>query len=224
MNKDNIMVTIKNLLDSMPSHVSVEAAAKTRSVEEVTAAIHAGISILGYNYVQEAESIKAQINADVRWHMIGHLQKNKVKKAVKIFDVIETLDSVELALLLERECEKINKRIDVFVEINSGEEARKTGVAPQKVESLVKSVHELRHVRIKGLMTMGPWTDDPEELRPYFRQTKEIFDVLRTSKISNIEMKYLSMGMSSSYKVAIEEGANIVRLGTVLFGPRFCQQ
>lgn len=215
-----IQQNVHELIKSLPEGVILEAAAKTRSAEEVVAAIDGGISVLGYNYVQEAEMIQNQIEKKVSWHMIGHLQKNKVKKAARIFNMIETMDSLILAQLLNDECEKLDKVMDVLVEINSGLEARKTGVPPEKAEELVRSLRHLPNIRVKGLMTMGPWCDDPEELRPYFRQTKEIFDSLAAFKIQNVEMTFLSMGMSDSYKVAIEEGANIVRLGTKLFGPR----
>jgi pyridoxal phosphate enzyme (YggS family) len=212
----NIMRIQKNL----PPDVQLEAAAKTRSAEEVKAAINAGISIIGHNYVQEAERMRKQIDAEVRWHMIGHLQRSKVKKAVKNFDMIETLDSAELAVLLDAECEKVGVNIKVLVEVNSGEEEQKTGVAPNEVESLIRKLASFNHVHVKGLMTMGPWREDAEELRPYFRLTREIFDHLRTLNMPHLEMVHLSMGMSNSYRVAIEEGATIVRLGTILFGPR----
>lgn len=215
-----IQQNVCELIKSLPEGVILEAAAKTRSAEEVVSAIDGGISVLGYNYVQEAEMIQNQIEKKVSWHMIGHLQKNKVKKAARIFNMIETMDSLILAQLLNDECEKLDKVMDVLVEINSGLEARKTGVPPEKAEELVRSLCHLPNIRVKGLMTMGPWCDNPEELRPYFRQTKEIFDSLAAFKIQNVEMTFLSMGMSDSYKVAIEEGANIVRLGTKLFGPR----
>jgi len=215
-----IQQNVCELIKSLPEGVILEAAAKTRSAEEVVSAIDGGISVLGYNYVQEAEMIQNQIEKKVSWHMIGHLQKNKVKKAARIFNMIETMDSLILAQLLNDECEKLDKVMDMLVEINSGLEARKTGVPPEKAEELVRSLCHLPNIRVKGLMTMGPWCDNPEELRPYFRQTKEIFDSLAAFKIQNVEMTFLSMGMSDSYKVAIEEGANIVRLGTKLFGPR----
>ncbi|MBN1559425.1 YggS family pyridoxal phosphate-dependent enzyme [candidate division KSB1 bacterium] len=211
---------IMQVLNTLPPDVQLEAAAKTRSAEEVKAAIKAGISIIGYNYVQEAERMRKQIDAEVSWHMIGHLQRSKVKKAVKIFDMIETLDSIELAALLNAECEKIGVTMQVLVEVNSGEERQKSGVTPLEVESLIRRLGSFRHIRVKGLMTMGPWVENPEELRPCFRLTKRIYDHLRTLNVPHLEMIDLSMGMSDSYRVAIEEGANIVRLGTILFGPR----
>ncbi len=220
LSNHNIQSNIQEIKKNLPDHVILEAAAKTRSVDEVLAAIQTGITHLGYNYVQEAESIRSELQENVRWHMIGHLQKNKVKKAVHIFDMIETVDSVELAQRINKECEKIDKKMDVLIEVNSGRETRKAGVAPEKVETLVRSVCNLPNICIKGLMTMGPNVKEPEMLRPFFKNTREIFDRLAALNIQNIEMSYLSMGMSDSYPIAIEEGANIIRLGTVLFGPR----
>ncbi len=220
VSRQDIQQRIINIKKNIPNHVILEAAAKTRSVDEALAVIDGGISVLGYNYVQEAEAIKRQIDRNVKWHMIGHLQSNKVKKAAPIFDMIETVDSVKLARLINKECEKIDKVMEVLIEINSGREARKNGIAPDDAESLIKSVCDLPNIRIKGVMTMGPWVDDPEALRPFFRETKEIFDYISALNIPCVEMTYLSMGMSSSYDIAIEEGATMVRLGTALFGPR----
>ncbi|MBN1466518.1 YggS family pyridoxal phosphate-dependent enzyme [candidate division KSB1 bacterium] len=216
----HIEKNIAQILKTLPPGVRLEAAAKTRSAEEVRAAIKAGISIIGHNYVQEAERMRGVIDATVRWHMIGHLQKSKVKRAVRIFDMIETLDSIELAVALEKECEKIDATMEVLVEVNSGNEPQKSGVAPGEVESLIGQLDSLRRVRVKGLMTMGPWMENPQDLRPYFRLTRELFDHLHTLNLPNGEMIHLSMGMSDSYRIAIEEGATLVRLGTILFGPR----
>jgi PLP dependent protein len=220
MKLTDITKNVKDIAAGLPIDVIVEAAAKTRSAEEAEAAIKGGIQILGYNYVQEAEKIKAHIDADVAWHLIGHLQKNKAKKAVQIFDMIETIDSVELAEIVDKLCGQMNKNMDVLIEVNSGRETRKAGVEPDAVESLLQHINSLSNIRVKGLMTMGPWVDDPELLRPFFKQTHELFNHIASLDIPNIEMRFLSMGMSGSYRVAIEEGANIVRLGTVLFGGR----
>ena len=200
-------------------------AAKARAPEEVEAALRAGVTHVGHNYVQEAERMipaieDPQLRDKVRWHMIGHLQKNKVKKAVRLFDMIETVDSWPLAELIDRRCAAIGKTMPVLVEINSGREASKTGVLPEEVDDLVRRLSDLQHIRVQGLMTMGPRFGNPEDARPYFRATKAAFDRLARANLPNIEMRYLSMGMSNSYQVAIEEGANIVRLCTVLFGER----
>jgi pyridoxal phosphate enzyme (YggS family) len=152
--------------------------------------------------------------------MIGHLQKNKVKKAAKLFDIIETLDSWPLAELINRRCAAIGKIMPVLVEINSGREASKTGVLPEEVDDLVRRVSDLQHIRVQGLMTMRPRFGNPEDACPYFQATKEAFDHLARANLPHVEMRYLSMGMSNSYQLAIEEGVNVVRMGAVLFGER----
>ena len=220
MDEEAIASAVKRILETLPAGVTLVAAAKARSVEGVRAAIRAGVTCVGHNYVQEAVRMMPLIQEPVRWHMIGHLQRNKAKKAVQLFDMIETLDSWRLAQEIERRCAVIDKVMPVLVEVNSGREASKTGVLPEEVDELVWQVSELAHVRIQGLMTMGPRFGDPEDARPYFRATREAFERLAAANIPNVEMRYLSMGMSNSYQVAIEEGANMVRIGTLLFGER----
>lgn len=217
---DLIKSSVAAILNSIPADVILVAASKTRTPEEVQVAIDAGIKIVGYNYVQEAEKIYKVIGNQVKWHLIGHLQKNKVKKAVKMFDMIETIDSLELAQAVDKQCSVENKIMQVLIEINSGKESNKTGVLPENVENLILKINNLSHLQIKGLMTMGPRFGNPEDARPYFIATKKTFDRIKALNIPNVEMKYLSMGMSNSYEIAIEEGANIVRIGTKLFGSR----
>ena len=196
------------------------AAAKTRTPEEVKSVIESGVKIIGYNYVQEAEKMFPYIRNSVQWHMIGHLQRNKVKKAIHIFDMIETVDTIKLARAIDQACEKANKIMPVLIEINSGEESQKAGVMPNKAQSLIREISNLKHISVRGLMTMGPYAGDPEEARPYFVRTREIFEQIKALSIPNVDMRYLSMGMSNSYKVALEEGANLVRIGTRIFGDR----
>ena len=223
MNENNFNTITKNVTDiqhSLPSGVLLVAAAKTRLPDEIKAAIHAGIIAIGYNYVQEAERMHETIENPVQWHMIGHLQRNKVKKAVNLFDMIETIDSVELAEEVNKQCVSVGKIMPVLIEINSGKESNKTGILPEHVDKLIMQISSLPNLRIQGLMTMGPRFGNPEDARPYFKATKAIFNQIGSTKIPHMEMRYLSMGMSNSYKIAIEEGANIVRIGTVLFGKR----
>ena len=220
MEGDSIAANVKRILEALPTGVLLVVAAKARRPEEVEAALRAGVAHVGHNYVQEAERMILAIEKKVRWHMIGHLQKNKVKKAVRLFNMIETLDSWPLAELMDRRCAAIGKIMPVLVEINSGREASKTGVLPKEVDDLVRRVSDLQHIRVQGLMTMGPRFGNPEDARPYFRATKEAFDRLARANLPNVEMRYLSMGMSNSYQVAIEEEANMIRLGTMLFGER----
>ncbi len=211
---------VKELLRELPPGVRLVGAAKTRTPEEILEAIEAGLEIVGENYVQEAEKASQAIGARVAWHMIGHLQTNKVKKAVGVFDLIETVGSLKLALELERVCKKLGKVMPILIEINSGEEAQKSGAMPEEAPVLIRNISHLDSVRVMGLMTMGPFAGDPEDSRPYFQRTRQIYDRIGGMNLPGVEMKYLSMGMSNSYKVAIEEGANMVRIGTRLFGKR----
>jgi len=220
MGFSNIRDNVEELVRSLPKNVLLVVAAKTRSPEEVKYAIAAGVSIIGYNYVQEAEQIYQYVGDSVQWHLIGHLQSNKAKRAVQLFDMIETIDSRKIAEAVDRHCAETGKVMPVLVEINSGRESSKTGVLPENVEGLIREISSLAHLRIQGLMTMGPRFGNPEDSRPYFKKTKAIFEQLMKADIPKVEMKYLSMGMSNSYKIAIEEGANIVRIGTLLFGER----
>ena len=196
------------------------AAAKTRTAAEIQEAIEAGIKIIGENYVQEAQKAFAVIGRRAKWHFIGHLQKNKVKKVVKIFDIIETVDSKALAEEIDKVCAQEKKIMPVLVEINSGREKQKFGVMSEEAEELIKGISHLNNIKIMGLMTMGPFSGNPELARPYFTETKRIFEDTRALGLNDVEMKYLSMGMTNSYQIAIEEGANIVRIGSKIFGER----
>jgi len=216
-----IQENVKKILSELPDGVQLVGAAKTRSPEEIQEAINAGLRIIGENYVQEAERAYQKIGARVKWHMIGHLQSNKAKKAVKIFDMIETVDSMKLAGSIDKACGNIEKVMPVLIEINSGEESQKAGVMPEDALSLIKEILALKNIRIMGLMTMGPFSGDPEDARPYFKKTREIFEEIKKVGLTQVDMRYLSMGMSNSYKVAIQEGANMVRIGTMIFGERY---
>ena len=207
-------------MKELPPGVELVAAAKGRSPAEVNEAVAAGIRIIGENYVQEAERLQFAVNDRVQRHFIGHLQQNKVKKAVRLLDMIQTVDSIDLAREISRQSGSIGKNMPVLVEINSGREPQKHGVLPENAIDLVKEIASLSSIRVMGLMTMGPVLHEAEEIRPFFAETRRLFDTLKGLNFNNVEMKYLSMGMTNSYKVAIEEGANIVRLGTRLFGER----
>jgi PLP dependent protein len=209
---------VKTILAELPAGVQLVTAAKGRSVREVQEAVTAGITIIGENYLQDAVPAHKAVGGRVKWHFIGHLQKNKVKKAVGMFDLIETVDSTELAGEISRSSLEINKVIPVLIEINSGRESQKHGVFPENAGDLIKEISDLPGIQVAGLMTMGPVCDLPEGLRPYFAITKRVFDAVTRLELPRVEMKYLSMGMSGSYSIAIEEGANIVRIGTKIFG------
>jgi pyridoxal phosphate enzyme (YggS family) len=211
---------VKKILEELPPGVELMAAAKSRTPKEILRAVEAGVTIIGENYVQEALAAFEVVGPLVKWHFIGHLQKNKVKKAIQTFDMIETVDSIELAREIDKRCSQHGKIMPVLIEMNSGREPQKFGVLPEEAETLIKEMLPLQNVKIEGLMTMGPMFGDPEDARPYFIETRKIFDQLRSLSLPGVEMRYLSMGMTNSYKVAIEEGANIVRIGTKIFGPR----
>jgi PLP dependent protein len=203
-----------------PNSVKLLAAAKSQSVEAISAAIAGGVALIGENYVQEAQEKKARLSEPAEWHMIGHLQRNKAKLAVQLFDLIESLDGIALARELDKEGRSRGKRVRVFVEVNVAGEESKSGIAKSAVASLMEGVAELSHLRIEGLMTVPPFRENLEDVRPYFRQLRELKDQLNAVGLPNVELKELSMGMTHDYTVAIEEGATIVRVGTALFGPR----
>lgn len=220
---------VEQLLASLPPGVTVVAAAKGRTAAQVAAAVAAGIRHVGHNYVQEARamrqlldalSIDGQvIDAQVSWHMIGHLQRNKAALAVELFDMIQTVDSLRLANELERRCSAVGRVMPVLIEVNSGRESAKAGALPEEVEPLAEGLSELPHLQLRGLMTMGPLVEDREQLRACFRLTREMLEHLEQRGLVS-QPAILSMGMSDSYQLAIEEGANMVRLGTQIFGPR----
>jgi pyridoxal phosphate enzyme (YggS family) len=210
---------VRRILESLPPGVRLLAATKSRSVNEILQAIEAGVDLIGENYVQEAMKKYEKIGKRVEWHFIGHLQKNKVKKALQIFDVIETVDRVDIAKEIDKRAKQIGKVAFVMIEINSAKEPQKSGVMPEKALELAEEIQALENLRLIGVMTMGPLVENPEDIRPYFRLTKGIFDELRYI-YGDEQIRYLSMGMTDTWKIAIEEGANIVRIGRGIFGPR----
>lgn len=220
MRPEEITERVRDIMEGLPDGVILVGAVKTRTPEEVAAAMTGGLTHLGHNYVQEAERMKGQLPDEAVWHLIGHLQRNKAKKAVELFDLVETLDSLRLAEELDKRAAAAGRTLPVLIEVNSGHEPNKTGALPERVEELASSVERLAHLRLEGLMTMGPDEGDPELARPYFRTTRELFERLAGRDLPTASLKWLSMGMSNSFRVALEEGANIVRLGTILFGPR----
>ena len=215
-----ISQNVSQILAELPDGVELVTAAKTRTPQEVLEAVSAGVKIIGENYVQEAEEAYQLVGTRAKWHFIGHLQRNKVKRAVKLFDMIETVDSEALAREIDKRCAQIGKVMPVLIEINSGREPQKSGVFPEDAEELAKKISSFNNIRVAGLMTMGPRFGDPEASRPYFVATKQIFDRIKELNLPDVEMKYLSMGMTNSYRVAIEEGANIIRIGSQIFGQR----
>jgi len=215
----NIDMKCKEIRNGIPLSVALVAAVKGRSAEEITEAISAGIEIIGENYVQEAIRKYSEIGDAVKWHMIGHLQRNKVKEASKIFDCIQSVDSLRLAREIDKQCGKLGKVMPVLIEINIAGEESKYGIKPEEAAAALRQIAALPNLEVEGLMTMEPYSTNSEDSRPYFKRMKQLFDDVRSQNIPNVKMKILSMGMSNSYLVAIEEGGNMVRVGTKLFGP-----
>jgi hypothetical protein len=221
----SITENFQRIREEIPDHVRIVLAAKTRTREEVEEAIRAGATDIGENYVQEGETMHAclgEMANRVTWHMIGDLQTNKINKALPVFDMIQTIDSLKKARAVNLRAERIGKIMPVLLEINIGSERTKSGMPPElpQVESVVREAACLSHISVRGLMTMGPRFGDPEASRPYFRATRQIFETIGEQDIPSVSMEELSMGMSNAYKVAIDEGATMVRLGTCIFGRR----
>lgn len=200
--------------------IKLVAVTKTVEVERIKEAIKCGIETIGENRVQEAESKFVQITEKVEKHLIGHLQTNKAKKAVELFDFIQSVDSQHIAQEISRRAFQMGKAMEVLVEINTSGEKSKFGVDPDQALSFVKSILNSEGIKIKGLMTIGLFSDNSEDTRPCFEKLKAIFDQMKRESLPNVEMKYLSMGMTNDFEIAIQEGSNMVRIGTGIFGPR----
>jgi len=204
-----------------PEEILLLGATKGIDTERVLEAIEAGLTDIGENYVQEAKAKIERIGRGrARWHMIGRLQRNKARHAVKLFDVIQTVDSVKLADELERRAAQEGRVIPVLVEVNIGREPQKAGVMPEELLPICEHIAKLPHLRLEGLMCIPPWGRGPEDSRPYFAEMRRLFERVKEASLPGVEMKWLSMGMSADFEVAIEEGANLVRIGTAIFGPR----
>lgn len=217
----------KKLRESIKNDVKIVVATKTRSINEIREVIEAGAEYIGENYVYPEATEKYEELGDMsiklKWHLIGNLQSNKINKALRIFDLIQTVDSLETAINIDKRVENAGKIfMPVLLEINSGKEKTKTGFMPdiKKIKKALVQMEELKNIEIRGLMTMGPITGDPKKAKKYFTQTRKIFEKLKDVTTINSKMEILSMGMSNSYKVAIGEGSNMVRIGSLIFGER----
>ncbi|MBN1694490.1 YggS family pyridoxal phosphate-dependent enzyme [candidate division WOR-3 bacterium] len=217
----------KKLRDSIKDDVTIVVATKTRSFNEITEVIEAGAEHIGENYVYPEAAQKYEelgdISIKLKWHLIGHLQSNKINKAIPIFDLIQTVDSIDKAKEIDKRVENAGKiYMPVLLEINSGKEKTKTGFLPviKKIKEALIQMEDLKHIEIRGLMTMGPQEGNPADAKPYFTLTRKIFEKLKDVNTINSKMEILSMGMSNSYKVAIQEGANMIRIGSLIFGKR----
>ncbi|WP_371369294.1 Pyridoxal phosphate homeostasis protein [Sporomusa rhizae] len=212
---------IKSKIDI--NKVKLVAVTKNHSVPAMVEAIAAGITAVGENRVQEMMAKHPEIQAAgklVEWHLIGHLQTNKVRQAVPLADLIHSVDSEHLAVEIDKTAGKCNKRQDILLQVNVADEDSKFGVELGQALPLAKQISQLAHIRLCGLMTIAPYADDPETLRPVFRELHTLFGELKALNLANTDIKWLSMGMTNDYQVAVEEGANLVRIGTGIFGSR----
>lgn len=221
--KDNLEMVRERIAEAAlssgrdPSDILLVAVSKTVEPERILEAVEAGVTDLGENRVQEARDKIETLGRIARWHLIGTLQRNKAKYAVRLFDMIQSLDSASLVQELDKRAAKEEKRMEVLVEVKTSFEETKHGVAPAHLEDLVREVLQKEHLIFKGLMTIAPYVDDPELARPYFRQLRVLKDQLEEK---GMPVEHLSMGMSNDFEVAIQEGATMVRIGTAIFGPR----
>jgi pyridoxal phosphate enzyme (YggS family) len=203
-----------------PEAITIVCAAKTKGADAIQAALAAGATDIGENYVQEAQQKIAHITAPVHWHLIGHLQRNKARLATQLFTLIHSLDNVPLAQELHRQGQKQGKVVRTLIEVNVGGEVTKSGVEPQELEALLESVSTLSSLRVQGFMAIPPPGPTADASRPYFRILASLRDQYERFRSANIDLKELSMGMTDDYSVAIEEGATIVRIGRAIFGAR----
>ena len=202
-----------------PGEILIVAATKTFGVDVIKEAISCGITAIGENRVQELMEKYPYLNGEVEFHFIGHLQTNKVKYLIDKVRLIHSLDREKLAEEIDKRAKQKGIIMDCLLEINIGGEDTKFGISPEEMHNFINKLEKYDNIKIKGLMTIAPYLP-PEEVRPYFKRMKELFEELKKIKQKNVEAQYLSMGMSNDYWVAVEEGANIVRIGTAIFGQR----
>lgn len=222
-NIGNVLSNIKEACkksDRNPNDVKLIAVTKTIDVERINAVLETGIGDIGENKVQEIMEKYDKIEYNPQWHLIGHLQTNKVKYIIDKVDLIHSLDSLRLAEEINKRAKKINRIMDVLIQINIADDDAKFGIEYNDINEFIKEIASFDNIRVQGLMSIVPYASNPEEVRPYFRKMKEIFDGLKDSNYENVDMNYLSMGMTNDYVVAIEEGSNMVRVGTGIFGAR----
>jgi len=203
------------------SDIRLVAVSKTCSTEAIRAAATAGVTDIGENYIQEArEKHELLQDVPVKWHLIGHLQTNKARYAVRMFDLVHTVDSFRLALELDRCARKLNKVQAVLIQVNVAGEATKSGIPPEQALPLVKEMAALECVQVQGLMTMPPFFNEPERVRPFFAELRRLRERIRQQAVPNVCMDELSMGMTGDFEAAVAEGATLVRIGTAIFGDR----
>jgi len=203
-----------------PEEIKLMAITKTVPDELVRQAVAAGVDMIGENYVQDAQRRIEKVATTIPWHFTGHLQTNKARYAVRLFSMIHSLDRIDLARELDRRAGEARRKIEVLIEVNIGGESTKSGVRPENLIPLIRETADLAHLSIRGLMTIPPWSADPRETRPFFRELRQLRDSIIKENIPNVEMAELSMGMSDDFETAVEEGATIIRIGRAIFGPR----
>jgi pyridoxal phosphate enzyme (YggS family) len=203
-----------------PDSIKLLAVTKTVSPAIISKAIAAGLTEFGENYVQEAKEKITLMEKNIKWHMIGHLQTNKAKYAVNLFDYIHSVDRIELAKEIDKKAGQIGRKINILIEINVSGEKTKNGIAPADAINLIKDISLLENISVRGLMTMAPYSDNPENSRPYFSELGNLQKTIINVGISGIQMDELSMGMTDDFEIAIEERATIVRIGRAIFGER----
>ena len=203
-----------------PDSVKLVGVTKTVEVDRIKEAVSAGLQIVGENYIQEARDKIRELESPVNWHFVGRLQTNKAKYAVRLFDLIQTVDSFRLAKELNRRTQPLGRAIPILIQINLASETSKGGVNPTQCLSLIKQVSTLEYLQVRGLMTMPPFFHQPERARPYFAQLRKLSQEITEAQLPGIEMNELSMGMSGDFETAIEEGATLIRVGTAIFGER----
>jgi len=198
--------------------IKLVAVTKTATIEQIKEAISAGVKIIGENKVQEAKEKYQILTGGIEWHLVGHLQTNKVKYAIEIFDLIHSVDSIKLAKEIDKRSLQFGKITNVLIEVNVSGEETKYGIRPEEAEIFLGEISKFSVIRVRGLMTIAPIVKHKEEVRPYFKKLKELSEKIRNKNIKSVKMDYLSMGMSDDFEVAIEEGANMVRIGRGIFG------
>ena len=219
--QEKVQQALNNRLnEKFDQTVKLIAVTKNNDIYAMREAIDAGIKVVGENRIQEALDKKKELNRTVEWHLIGHLQTNKVKQAVLNFDLIHSVDSERLAVEINKVANSLNKVQEILVQVNVVNEISKFGLNIEQVNSFIKTISQHENLKVVGLMLIAPYYDNPEEARPIFRKLYEQFMEIKNQQILNVEMKWLSMGMTNDYQVAIEEGANIIRVGTGIFGQR----
>ncbi len=204
----------------MPRDIQLVVISKTRTVSEITEAIQSGVRILGENRVQEASEKRPHIAIPVQWHLVGHLQRNKVKKALELFDLIHSLDSLSLTEELDRRALERGKPVDVLVQVYTSGESSKFGIAPRDTLPFLEQIAHRKGIVVRGLMTIGLFDADVDKVRPCFERLRRLKEEVERQSIPTIRMDVLSMGMTNDFEIAIQEGSNMVRIGTGIFGPR----